>query len=337
MAKKQSLKERYKRARKNLMKRIETANRYGVSIPESAIPSIPKRITSSSINFLNSLKGEKLYRLSPSYRVQGLTVGQIKGQIVRQQTEQRKLTQEIKQEFQISTQEYKRNKEYYQEALRQGLNAETLDFYRRNNTDFGRDKYDYSDTVLGKALRLLNDFSPTYFNTYAQYAYHKPYRDEVLTFFERHTSTPIQKARFSLALEEIGAPYIEYMIKRIVYDSGDRRVTSYSPDELVRELIYTIEAKIAGGDRKRIPMWKEELSREVRERMTPQEALRFIQRFGMGSEYNRLWVEEYIKGNNPPIPVEKREPLENQPTRKSFLYRNELVNLSDWDIDDDEE
>lgn len=340
MTKKQSLKERYKRARKNLMKRIETANRYGVSIPESAIPSIPKRITSSSINFLNSLKGEKLYRLSSSYRVQGLTVGQIKGQIVRQQTEQRKLTQEIKQEFQISTQEYKRNMEYYQEALRQGLNAETLEFYKRNGADFGRDKHEYSDTVLSKALQLLNDFSPIYFHTFNQYMYHKPYRDRLLTFFERFTSTPTQKAKLSLALEEIGAPYIENMIKRIVYDSeSNKKLISYSLEDLTEELVMTISYKMEGIDRPKLPLFKDEISREdflnhVNRKMTEQEAMKWIESFGMGKEYNKRWVEEYLKGNNPPIP---RENETNATERKSFLYRNELVNLSDWDINDDEE
>lgn len=336
--KKQTLKEKYKRARKNLMKRIETANRYGVSIPESAIPSIPKRITSSSINFLNSLRGEKLYRLSPVYRVQGLTVGQIKGQIVRQQTEERKLTQQIKKDFDITTQEYKRNKEYYQEALRQGLNAETLDFYRRNNADFGRDKHEYSDTVLSKALQLLNDFSPIHFHTYYQYMYHKPYRDRLLRFFEAYSSTPTQKAKLSLALEEIGAPYIEDMIKRIVYDSeGDRRLINYSLEDLTEELVKLISAKIEGIDRVRLPLYKDEPSREdflnrVHRKMTEQEAMKWIESFGMGKEYNKRWVEEYLKGNNPPIPNR-----ENATPRTSFLYRNEIVYLSDWDINDDEE
>ena len=62
-----NLQEKYKKARINLRRRIKTAENAGFDFPENIIPNKPKKIKPESIERLNKLRGELLYKKALAY------------------------------------------------------------------------------------------------------------------------------------------------------------------------------------------------------------------------------------------------------------------------------
>lgn len=66
-AEESNLEKIYSKARKNLRRRIKTAEQAGFDFPENIIPNKPKKIKPESIERLNKLRGEFLYKKALAY------------------------------------------------------------------------------------------------------------------------------------------------------------------------------------------------------------------------------------------------------------------------------
>ena len=132
----------YMRERRNLQRRIRTAQKRGFVFDETPLPSKPKNITKSSVEKLRNIRGESLYKKASYYVgyegevLQKPTIKELRKEAARKGQRTRELNKQIKQ--------YK--------------------YDVRDEIEYGETPPSYSDEIITEIERLIDSVSPDDFS-----------------------------------------------------------------------------------------------------------------------------------------------------------------------------